>query len=542
MAAVYAFVLALFVSMSLVPPLESVAERVGLTDAPGGRKVHQKVIPRTGGIAIFIGFLAPVLVWLPMREDLRAVLIGASVLFFFGLLDDRFNLDYRAKLLGQVLASIIVTAGGGIVIRHFPFVPGGTLSPSVGIPLTVFVLTGVTNAVNLSDGLDGLAGGISLLVMTAVALLARQAGDAPLAMITMAVCGATLGFLRFNTHPARVFMGDSGSQFLGFSAGVLAVAVDQISNPAMSPLVPLLLLGLPILDTLTVMITRIRQGRSPFSPDRNHIHHRLLDLGLHHYEAVAAVYCAQALLVILAYALRYSSDLAILAVYGVFAAALLLGLRSLTKVSAYLGARSASDSPIGRLLNRAREKGMLRSYAFTTLEAVVPLFLIAGALVSRPVATQTAVQAAVLLLLFLLALMVRRSPSDFVERLIAYATAVSIAYLVETTHGVTSACGRCIHVLFAVPAIAVAVWARFSGSAFKVSTLDLLIVFAAVALPNIPGSIFQEFGVVGLESIILLYAIEIILLERERRFDPLHLSVLGALAIVAVKGFLAALS
>jgi UDP-GlcNAc:undecaprenyl-phosphate GlcNAc-1-phosphate transferase len=157
----------------------SLAGRAGLTDAPGGRKVHQKVVPRTGGIAIFIGFLAPVLVWVPMREDLRALLLGAALLFFFGLLDDRFNLDYRAKLLGQVLAALVVTVGGGVVIRHLPFLPGATLSSTLGIPLTVFVLTGVTNAVNLSDGLDGLAGGISLLIMSAIALLARAMRRSP---------------------------------------------------------------------------------------------------------------------------------------------------------------------------------------------------------------------------------------------------------------------------------------------------------------------------------------------------------------------------
>lgn len=358
--------------------------------------------------------------------------------------------------------------------------------------------------------------------------------------MTMAACGASVGFLRFNTHPARVFMGDSGSQFLGFVAGALALIVAQISNPAMSPLVPLLLLGLPVLDTLRVMTIRIREGRSPFSADHNHIHHRLLDIGFHHHEAVAAVYCAQALLVILAYALRYSSDLLILAVCGLFVAVVLVGLTQLTRFSPYLQSRKPGESLFDRFLTRARGKALVRRYAFLALETAIPLFLVAGALATRTVPSHSAVQGAVLMVAFLFALALPAGPFYFLERVIAYATAVSIAYLMETSPAVTAACARCIHVGFALLATVIALWARFSGGAFRVTTLDLLIVFVAVALPNIPGSLFHEFGVVGLESVILLYGIEIILLERERCWDPLRISVLGALGVVALKGFLGA--
>ena len=153
------------------------------------------------------------------------------------------------------------------------------------------MLVGITNAINLSDGLDGLAGGVTFLSLAAIAVLTYIAVDAGFMLLaTMSIMGSILGFLRFNTFPARIFMGDGGSQFLGFSAGVLAILLTQSSNTALSPALPLLILGLPILDTLMVMGERIYEGRSPFVADRKHIHHRLLALGFHHYEAVVTIY------------------------------------------------------------------------------------------------------------------------------------------------------------------------------------------------------------------------------------------------------------
>lgn len=539
MAAAYAFVLSLFISMALVPPLRSVAGRLRLTDTPGGRKVHQQVTPRTGGIAIFVGFITPVLLWTPLRRDLRAFLVAASVLFVFSILDDRLNLDYRIKLLGQVLAALIVTLWGGVVIWHFPFVHDETLPAFVGIPFTVFVLTGITNAVNLSDGLDGLAGGISLLAMSMVTVFAYRVHDGAVVLVSVAVIGATLGFLRYNTHPARIFMGDSGSQFLGFSAGVLAVIVTQISNPALSPVVPVLLLGLPILDTLTVMTRRIAQGRSPFSADRTHFHHRLLDLGLTHYETVAAIYLIQALLVALAFLMRYSSDQWILTAYGLFAVVVLLGLFRLKGVSAYLSERAAQASLIGRLVALARETALLTRYPFYVLHVTVPFFLVAGALAAETVSKSIAVQAGLLLVAFLAVLFLRGVPFFLAERLVSYGTAVSVIYLLDASGGVMAACGRCIHVLFGLVAAVAAVWVRFSGGAFKVTTLDLLIILVAVALPTVPSPLFAELGAVALESIIFFYAIEIIMIERRHCWDLLRFGVLASLAILATRGLFA---
>jgi UDP-GlcNAc:undecaprenyl-phosphate GlcNAc-1-phosphate transferase len=164
--------------------------------------------------------------------------------------------------------------------------PDGALLPAwVAVPLTVVAIIGVTNAINLADGLDGLAGGISLLSFCCIGYLAYLEGDISVGLAALAFIGAIFGFLRFNTHPATIFMGDTGSQLLGFAAITLSLALTQ-RQTALSPLLPLILLGFPVLDTLTVMITRILRKRSPFSADRNHFHHNLLDLGFRHPESV----------------------------------------------------------------------------------------------------------------------------------------------------------------------------------------------------------------------------------------------------------------
>ena len=342
--AIYTFIVALFLKALLVPAFMRLAGRLSLTDRPGGRKIHNGVIPRTGGIAVFIGFVVAVLLAVPLREDLRAYLLGAGVLFVFGVLDDRFNLDYRIKLLGQTLAALVFTMGGGVLIEHFPFVPNETLPAWLSLPITLLTLVAVTNALNLSDGLDGLAAGIGVLSIGCLLLLAYQAGDAPAVTVSLAVIGSVLGFLRFNTFPARVFLGDAGSQFLGFSAGVLAVIVTQRSNPALSPVIPLLVLGLPILDMVNVMVTRIARGVSPFRGDRTHLHHRLLALGLNQTEAVSAVYVAQGAVVLLAYLLRYSYDMVLVTAYGAFCVAVLYGIGQVNKRRHQLRAREDHQS------------------------------------------------------------------------------------------------------------------------------------------------------------------------------------------------------
>ena len=534
--AAFAFVLALFLVMALIPPLVRIAGPLGLLDAGGGRKVHSGRIPRIGGVAIFIGFLVPVLIWVPLRADLGAFLAAATLLCVFGVLDDRFNLNYRLKLLGQVLAALVVTVLGGVLIQRVPFLPGGQLPPLVALPFTVIVLVGITNAVNLSDGLDGLAGGIALLAVSSLLLFAYGAGDTPVLIELAALLGAIFGFLRFNTFPARLFMGDTGSQFLGFGVAVLAIVVTQNADYRGSSVVPILLLGLPILDTLTVIVGRLARGQSPFVADRTHLHHRLLDSGLSQYEAVSLIYGAQFLLILAAYLLRNSPDLLLLLAYALFASLLLLGVAALERHHEHLKRRPPHLTPLARLGAWAHRTRIFTALPVQVLSICIPLFLVAGALAAAPAGGDIGLLAAALFCVLLLALVFKPIPFYAVERLSAYTTAVVVTYLVARSPGLTEPCPLCLPLLYGFIALLAAVWVRFSSGAFQVSSLDVLILIGALVAPALRGFGLQNLGILALESIVLFYAIEILIQERERHWDALRIGVLATLAVLAVRG------
>ena len=295
-------------------------------DVPNHRKVHSCPMPKSGGIAMALGALIPVLLWAPGGEFVRAVLIGAGIVVFFGLMDDFRDLGYKAKFTGQCAAALIVIIYGGVKIKSLGMLlPGDMLlSDWLAIPLTLIVIVGVTNAVNLSDGLDGLAGGSSLLSFLCIGYLAYLGENIVIAMMSVAVIGAIFGFLRFNTYPANLFMGDSGSQLLGFSGITLLLALAQGNTP-LSPILPLIVLGFPVLDTLTVMSERLAEGRPPFIADKNHFHHKLMRLGFFHTEAVFIIYILQAFLVTCALLFRFYSEWFLLTGYLICSGLILSG-------------------------------------------------------------------------------------------------------------------------------------------------------------------------------------------------------------------------
>ncbi len=304
----------MLLSLSLIPPLIKLSPIVKLIDAPNERKVHQKIIPRIGGIAIVCGALIPLLIWLPSHTNNLSVFLAIGVLVAFGIWDDRADLDYRLKLFGQIASAAVVVFGADLRLLSLPFFPDVLLPIVLSQVITLVFLVGIINAVNLVDGLDGLAGGSTLVGFSLIAFLGYQAGDMGLTLICLCVVGALMGFLRFNTHPAIIFMGDCGSQFLGLMAGIVSLILTQQADVGISPLFPLLLFAIPIFDTCVVIMRRLAQGRSPFSPDRNHIHHRLLAAGLDHYETVVFIYVLQGLLALLGFYFRYHTDGEILTV------------------------------------------------------------------------------------------------------------------------------------------------------------------------------------------------------------------------------------
>lgn len=306
-----------------MPVLIKSAKYLGMLDEPDERKVHTQAIPRCGGLGLSFATLTTILILAPLEQPFSSLLVGGAIIVLFGLLDDIFNLNYKWKFFGQFIAVIFVIYQG-IYLRYLPFFGLDDAPLWITYPLSFIFVVGVTNAVNLSDGLDGLAAGIMLMTLAAVAFFADYVGGKDLALIALAIIGGILGFLRFNSHPAVVFMGDTGSQFIGFMAAFLCIYLVENVYVTLNPALPLLLLGLPVLDTLMVMSQRIYVGKSPFSPDKRHIHHRLLALGFSHAEAVSCIYALQSVFLLAAFLLRYQSDLAVLGCWGAICAAILL--------------------------------------------------------------------------------------------------------------------------------------------------------------------------------------------------------------------------
>lgn len=535
------FLLALFLSMALIPLCARAAERLGIMDVPDARKVHARPIPRTGGLAMALGALIPLVLWAPPSALGQAVLLGGGVVVVFGFADDVWDLGYRVKFVAQFAAALIVVFWGGVRIESLgALLPGDLrLAAWLSVPLTVLAIVGVTNAINLSDGLDGLAGGVSGLGFAATAYLAALSGDAPVAFKAIAVAGATLGFLRFNTHPATVFMGDAGSQFLGFMAITLALSLTQGHGP-LSPLVPLLLLGFPVLDTLAVMGERVAKGRPPFAADKNHFHHKLLRLGLYHADAVRVIYLLQALLVVAALLLRFHSEWVILGSYAAFAALVLGGIALAERTGWTLGEYGPWKSGFRDL----KEGGRVVRVVFRGLQVGLPGVFLLSALVPSSVPGSYALSAAVLagLVIGAFAFDPRRAPA--VLRLSFFLSVPVLVYLGETSpsawfaEGLGGSLPRVCAGAFLGLVLLTLLVIRFSRrQRFRSTPLDLLVLAVALAVPMLsrgaPGG-----GMLAAKMIVFFFGYEVLLAESRGSVLWLGANTLAALAVTAARGLL----
>ena len=262
-------IVAMAISMAVTPVMMRYAVKLGMVDKPDPRKIHSVPIPRVGGVGLVIGSLVPMMIWLQGSDLVNAYLFGSVVLLAFGVWDDMKELGHYVKFIGQFVAVIAVVYYGDLYVEHFPYMGLDTIPASFGKPFTVIAIVGVINALNHSDGLDGLAGGESLLSFGAVGYLAYLYGGLDVLIMACAVIGGVFGFLRFNSHPAKVFMGDGGSQYIGYTLAVLVVMLTQRVNPVMSPAVALLLIGLPIADILAVFFLRAKGGMNLFRATKN---------------------------------------------------------------------------------------------------------------------------------------------------------------------------------------------------------------------------------------------------------------------------------
>lgn len=284
----------------LIPWVVRLAYRIGKVDAPDARKVHTIPIPRLGGIAIFLGFmlgLAMLECIVPgelfsLEGSMRGVLAGGTLMFLIGAIDDLRPLNAKLKFGLQIAAALLAYYFGvRIEFLSNPFGDGLYFLPSVTpVVLTVFWLVGITNTINLIDGLDGLAGGVSLIAAGIIGVIALQTNQPIAGLLALALAGSTIGFLRYNFNPAKIFMGDGGALFLGFTLAAISITGVLKLVAAVAFALPLLILGVPILDTSFAILRRAWNRRPIFSPDRGHLHHRLLDAGLDQRHAVLVIY------------------------------------------------------------------------------------------------------------------------------------------------------------------------------------------------------------------------------------------------------------
>jgi len=332
----YAYFGSALLGVLLTPGAIWLARRVGAMDQPGLRGVHWRPIPRLGGVAIFLSALGPIVALLvfdpavgeasrSVQRHLAALLGCATLIFLIGLADDLKDVPARWKLLAELLIAGLL-CGGGVRISSVALTDQWTLHlGGWGCLLTLLWIVGVTNAVNLSDGLDGLAAGVCAITCGVMAIFAIRSGEITMAIFMLALLGSLCGFLVFNFHPAGIFMGDSGSLFLGFTIGACSVMCTAKSAALVGLTLPALALGIPIFDTLFSALRRFLEGRSIFAPDRSHFHHRLLDLGLHQRQAVILIYGATLLAAGLGLLMLARNDLGALAIFlGVLSLILLL--------------------------------------------------------------------------------------------------------------------------------------------------------------------------------------------------------------------------
>ncbi len=528
---------ALVISIALTPLMIRLAPRMGMVDLPDPRKVHLAPIPRVGGLGIAVGTLVALLLFVPIDGLVAWYLFGAAVLLVFGAADDSMELGHWVKFVGQFIAVIPIVHFGDLWVTTLP-VFDIQLSPWIGKPFTVVAIVGVINAINHSDGLDGLASGEALMSFAAIAYLGFMAGGGQCLAFAAAAAGGILGFLRFNTHPARVFMGDAGSQFIGYTLGVMVVLLTQKVNPALSMAIPALLLGLPIVDIIAVFAQRIHGGMNWFKATRNHIHHRLLAIGFEHYQAVVIIYTIQAVMVVNAVNLAYESDLAIIGLY--------LGLSAFVFLALILAERTGWRADVaGRkwlilgLLDSIRDSDAIAVLPRWVVFIAVPAFMVAASFSVGELSADSKAGLALIAILLVAYMPLRKvAHGEYLSRLAVYALIPMLVW-----SGQAEALSGPGHswsytgMFFTLLGVCVLLAAKFASDRdqFAPNTMDFLLLLFVLVGGFVLGSASEasvRLGSLLLQVVILFYGCELFM--RMSRNGPQVLSAAAALSVAVV--------
>ena len=311
------------VSFLLTPLVKILAQKVGAMDVPkDDRRMHTIPIPRMGGLAIFLAFfIATLLFCKEINRPLQSILLGSVIIVILGVFDDIYALRALFKLIIQILAACVVVFYGGCRIQYItnPFWTSAASFFDLGawaVPLTIVWIVAITNAVNFIDGLDGLACGVSCISAANLLVIALLVSEPNIAILMAAITGACIGFVPYNFNPAKIFMGDTGSTFLGFVLACVSIQGLFKFYAVVSFAVPFLLLGVPIFDICFAVIRRVAHGKNPMAADRGHIHHRLIDMGFSQKQSVAIAYVLTAILGLAAVLLTVSGEMKALLLLG----------------------------------------------------------------------------------------------------------------------------------------------------------------------------------------------------------------------------------
>jgi UDP-GlcNAc:undecaprenyl-phosphate GlcNAc-1-phosphate transferase len=532
------FLISTIITILLTPIFINLACKLNFYDLPNSRKIHCDPVPRIGGIAMALGAFIPIIIWAPMSGFVKSILIGSGILVIFGLVDDIREISFRVKFLGQILAALIVILYGGIRIESLGmFAPKGFILPVwLSIPLTLLIIVAVTNAINLTDGLDGLAGGVSLLTFLCIGYLSYLNQFQAFEIISVAMVGAIFGLLRYNTHPAIVFMGDAGSQLLGFVAIILSLALTRQDTQISLTLV-LLILGIPVIDTLSVMVQRILKGRSPFTADKNHLHYKIMNLGFSHSESVLLLYILHASLVCMGFVFRYMPAWFLLSFYVMFSgtllAAIFIGDSSGWRVKRY----DYIDRVIKSRVRKLREENFIIKLSFKAVEIGFIFLILFSCFLPQHIHIYFSLTSMALLVFILLTWKIKREWTAPVIEVsiflmipfLVYLSEKDVAYLVNTTLIKAYALSFVILIFFVLLTLK---FTRRKG--FKTTPMDYLILIIALVVPNLPDERIRvwQMGLVAAKIIVLFFTYEII--KGELRLDTKKLEITGIIALLVI--------
>lgn len=523
-----------------VPILSRLALRVNLVDIPNKRKIHTQPIPLIGGLAISLGVLLPVLFWIGNDPFVRCFVADIAVIAIFGTLDDLIDLSPPWKLVGQaVVAGIAVFLGGVQITSLWMFSSDPYVLPSwLSFPLTIIIIMAAMNAINLSDGLDGLAGGICLLSLCCIGYLAYLQQQITLIVITLAVVGANAAFLRHNTYPADVFMGEVGSQLLGFSCITLGIQMTQ-DGPSLSPILPMVILGFPLLDMLSVSIQRIIAGRSPFAADKIHFHHTLLTVGLTQRQAVLLIYILQTILIGIALLFRSYRDDILLGAYLLFSLPMLLFFFLARHEKWQVQVEGPADwigSPFRTLRN-----GEFIRFLFRPLHVMALALLLITALLSHRPAPSMSVTA--LCSIIVIALLARLRQGALVYGLkTVLCVVIPLIVVNRSSDGLGLISSNLLYISFGLLAVLTFLVSRLSRrrQCHRVTPFDFLVLVITLTVPFLvrldppTSSSLLTSG----KILIFYYSCQILFAELRGNFRSVTFTTLSVLGILAGRGLI----